>query len=69
VEEQTFPVLNRTQWFGLNYGLNSQFFSIDGFSEKMNSGIRFKHNESPREYNQIQFYPNEFQLFIPGKIK
>ena len=26
-------VLNRTQWFGLEYGLNSQYFSIDGFSE------------------------------------
>ena len=24
-------IINRTQWFGLNYGLNSQFFFIDNY--------------------------------------
>ena len=50
-------VLNRTQWFGLNYGLNSQFFSIDGFSEKMNSGLGLSimnHQESTTRYNFTQ---------------
>ena len=61
-------VLNRTQWFGLNYGLSSQFFSIDGFSDKMNSGLGMSilnHQESTTRYNftQINFnYAYEVKL-------
>ena len=32
-------VLNRTQWPGLDYSLNSQFFYIDNYIERYNSGI------------------------------
>ena len=33
-------IINRTQWFGLNYGLNSQFFFIDNyFGDDAETGI------------------------------
>ena len=32
-------VLNRTQWPGLDYSLNSQFFYFDNYIERYKSGI------------------------------
>ena len=38
-EGSQIGIINRSQWFGLNYGLNSQFFYLDGYIENFNSGI------------------------------
>ena len=43
-EGSQIGIINRTQWFGLNYGLNSQFFYFDGYLENINP---------PRECNSL----------------
>ena len=40
-EGSEMGIINRTQWFGLNYGLNTQFFYFDTFFEDHNSGLGF----------------------------
>ena len=53
-------IINRTQWFGLNYGLNSQFFFIDNyFGDDAETGIGLglnimNHHESVTRYNFTQ---------------
>ena len=53
-------IINRTQWFGLNYGLNSQFFFIDNyFGNDAETGIGLglnimNHHESVTRYNFTQ---------------
>ena len=53
-------IINRTQWFGLNYGLNSQFFFIDNyFGDDAETGVGLglnimNHHESVTRYNFTQ---------------
>ena len=53
-------IINRTHWFGLNYGLNSQFFFIDNyFGNDAETGIALglnvmNHHESVTRYNFTQ---------------
>ena len=56
-EGSQIGIINRSQWFGLNYGLNSQFFYFDSFLENINSGIGISilnHHESITRYNFTQ---------------
>ncbi len=60
-EGSQIGIINRTQWFGLNYGLNSQFFYFDGYLENINSGIGLSilnHHESVTRYNFTQINLN-----------
>jgi len=67
-EGSQIGIINRSQWFGLNYGLNSQFFYLDGYIENFNSGIGvsiLNHHESVTKYNftQVNFnYSYHVQL-------
>lgn len=56
-EGSEMGIVNRTQWFGLNYGLNTQFFYFDTFIEDYNSGLGLSiinHHESMTRYNFTQ---------------
>lgn len=56
-EGSQIGIINRSQWFGLNYGLNSQFFYFDGYLENINSGLGISllnHHESVTRYNFTQ---------------
>ena len=70
-------VLNRTQWPGLDYSLNSQFFYFDNYIESYNSGLELtilNQVETVTRYNYTQIslnYSYRVQLnnewfFIPG---
>ena len=56
-EGSEMGIINRTQWFGLNYGLNTQFFYFDTYFDDFNSGLGFSilnHHESITRYNFTQ---------------
>jgi len=56
-EGSEMGIINRTQWFGLNYGLNTQFFYFDTYFDDYNSGLGFSilnHHESITRYNFTQ---------------
>ena len=56
-EGSQIGIINRSQWFGLNYGLNSQFFYFDGYIDNINSGLGINilnHHESITKYNFTQ---------------
>mgnify|MGYP003325693358 CR=1 FL=1 len=70
-------ILNRTQWPGLDYSLNSQFFYFDNYIEQYNSGIELtvlNQVETVTRYNYTQIginYSYRVQLnnqwyFYPG---
>ena len=67
-EGSQIGIINRSQWFGLNYGLNSQFFYFDGYIDNINSGLGISilnHHESITKYNftQVNFnYSYQVQL-------
>lgn len=54
-------ILNRTQWPGLDYSLNSQFFFFDNYIERYNSGIEItvlNQLETVTRYNFTQINLN-----------
>ena len=54
-------VLNRTQWPGLDYSLNSQFFYFDNYIERYNSGLMLtvlNQHETETRYNFTQINLN-----------
>ena len=54
-------ILNRTQWPGLDYSLNSQFFFFDNYIDKYNSGIELtilNQLETVTRYNFTQINLN-----------
>ena len=56
-EGSEMGIINRTQWYGLNYGLNTQFFYFDTYLDDINSGIGLSiinHHESITRYNFTQ---------------
>ena len=60
-EGSQIGIINRTQWFGLNYALNSQFFYFDGYLDNINSGLGINilnHHESITRYNFTQININ-----------
>ena len=70
-------VLNRTQWPGLDYSLNSQFFYFDNYIESYNSGLeltilnqvetvtRFNYTQIGLNYSYRVQLNNEW-FFYPG---
>jgi len=70
-------VLNRTQWPGLDYSLNSQFFYFDNYIERYNSGLeltilnqvetvtRFNYTQIGLNYSYRVQLNNEW-FFYPG---
>ena len=60
-EGSEIGIINRTQWFGLNYALNTQFAYFDNYLEDINSGVGLSilnHHESITRYNFTQLNLN-----------